>query len=637
MYLSKKSIKLLGLLLILVCTLVRCETQQIAAWRQQKNYAVNALYRHADAASGVALLQKLADSGVTEAHADLLFARLLGTGMTQDLETVAKDSAALVQEGEARAHTTQALLLAHNFTKEPKENEELAIEALYHYTIAAVKGDPLGEIVLAGHYARKGDCDSAMYNYKKAANFAIREISEEIVMSVEVKPYVYKEDYPKGAPKPPSPIEFEYLANLARYGDAQAAFQIGAVLSSGVPGVAKDQKQAAIYLQQAAKGNNTQAMVALANLHLHKMIEPNYAEALKLIKTAFQYGEVGAMTALGRMYMYGLGSLRRNLVEAIHFLEISVANGHLEALYLLGVIYDGPDGPGNMEDAIRLWEIPASLGHVHSAFRLAEAYRKKMEKAPATTLKLGSSYDVSERLCQKAMPLYRLVAMAGEWRHLMEAAYLDFNSGLHTQALLKYLLLSDMGYSEAHVNAARLIDNHADQVYEDENAMSTQSLLSWKRAANSGSPVGHLKLGDLYYYRQDFRKAITYYENAGDLPEALFSLAYMVEWGEGSLANFNAAKTMYESLAEKHGEAQFPVTLTLARMEIFLFLNNTCGIDLYKTPVNDYVIALIDIENLENFTSKLFVNSDSSNWDLLVMALLLVLIFFMLVVRQNNH
>lgn len=636
MDLSKKYIKLLGVLLISLCSLVRCETQQLAAWRQQKNYAVNALYRHADAAAGVALLQKMADSGVTEAHADLLFARLLGTGVTQDLETVAKDSPALVKEGEARAHTTQALLLAHNLTRH-NENDELAIEALYHYTIAAVGGDPLAEVILAGHYARKGDCDSAMYNYKKAANVAIRDISEDVVMSVEVKAYVYKEDYPKGAPKPPSPIEIEYLANLARYGDARAAFQMGAVLSSGVPGVAKDPKQAAIYLQQAAKENNTLAMVALANLQLHRMIEPNYDEALKLIRTALNYGEVGAMTGLGRMYMYGLGKLRRNLLDAIHYLEISVANGHLEALYLLGVIYDGPDGPGNTEDAIKLWEIPASLGHVHSAFRLAEAYRKKMEETPATTLKLDNSYALSERLCQKAMPLYRLVAMAGEWRHLMEAAYLDFTSGLHTQALLKFLLLSDMGYPEAHVNAGRLIDNHADQVYEDENAVSTQSLLTWKRAANSGLPVGHLKLGDLYYYGQDFKKAITYYENAGDIPEALFSLAYMVEWGEGTQANINAARTMYQVLAEEHGEAQIPVTLTLARMEIFTLINNTFGIDLYETPFKDYVIALIDIENWENLPSLLCVNFVSSNWDLLVMALLSLLIFFMVALMQNNQ
>ncbi|CAL4122515.1 unnamed protein product [Meganyctiphanes norvegica] len=641
MFSNTTKMKLLGILIIYVmCTVVRSETQQLTDWRQQKSYAVNALYRHADAATGVALLQKVADTGDTDANADLLFARLLGTGTSQDLNTVVKDSALLVQDGAARAHTTQALLLAHNLTNQIMTKDELAKEALSHYTIASVGGDPIAQTIIANHYDKMGDCDSAMYNYKKAANNAIQGVYEDLLISVEVTPYVYEEDYPKGAHRPPTPGEVEYLANLARYGDSKAAFQVGAVLSSGVPGVAKDSEQAAEFLQQAVKDNNTLAMVALANLQLRGVIEPNYDEALKLLRTAFQYGEMGAQTGLGRMYMYGLGGVRRDLQRAIFHLQTSITHGSLEALYLLGVIYDGPDGPGEMEDAMQLWELPAKLGHVHSAFRLAEAYRKKMEKTPVTTLKLDD-FAVSELLCQKALPLYRLVAMAGEWRHLMEAAYLDFSSGLHNPALLKYLLLSDMGYPEAHVNAARLIDNHIDQVYEDQSSMATQSLLTWQRAADNGLPIGQLRLGDLHYYgqgvQQDFKKAIGYYEKAGNLPVAQFNLAYMMEWGEGTQLDLKKARTLYETLAENHEEAFIPTTLTIFRMDVYRQLNNTFGIDLYSKNFTEYASALIDIENGEIMFTVQYVNSVLSEWDWLLMILLSVFIFRMLTLRRNNN
>ena len=62
------------------------------------------------------------------------------------------------------------------------------------------------------------------------------------------------------------------------------------------------------------------------------------------------------------------------------------------------------------------------------------------------------------RSCHTAVELYKNVVERGRWSDLLMEAYADYRDGRVNEALIKYMLLADLGYEVAQSNAAFILD-----------------------------------------------------------------------------------------------------------------------------------------------------------------------------------
>lgn len=608
----------------IIVLVIKVRSGEVAEWRQQREKAVDALFHQQEAAWGVEVLQQAASQGNLDAQSDLTLAHLLGIGVTQDIAGAAASSSSLVSVGGARAHTTQALLLSHNLTGSSLTQQERQNQAVSHYLLAAINKDPLAQIMVGGHYWSGGDCEAALQYLRRAATTVADTVSDEAKSRTPPR-YIWDEDDTTLMTyQIPSLDEFQFLEYSAMTGDHEAALRAAIILYKGVPDVGYDPVRAAEYLRQAAEANITTAMVMLAAMHLHNTVTPDRDDTLDLLQTALAFGDKTAHTYLGLLYLKGYGDVPKNLGKAKKHLQQGIKMGSVEAFYLLGKLYEDPDSSGSVEEAMMMWEVSAMFGHVPSAFKVAENYWQKMTKTAFTIVK-DSTSALAENWCHKALPLYRMTALSGSWQYLQEAAYDDYRRGLYSSALLKYLLLSDMGYTSAHVNAGRLLDSGVTGVYSSVEAAQSEALKVWQRAADAGVAAGQLRLGDMYYYGQgvpqDVIAAAQHYSDAAKMgsAQAMFNMANMKEWGQGVSQNITNARMLYEAALEASPDAYVPVGLALFRMNLLLAVNSTLGLDIYATNW------------LPRKRSNLFSSLDAllPAWDVALMVVLAIVIVVM--------
>ncbi|XP_042863614.1 protein sel-1 homolog 1-like isoform X1 [Penaeus japonicus] len=619
-----------GLISLLILT-VSVYGGELTKWQNQREEAVFALFRPQDASRGALILQQAASQGNVDAESDLTLAMLLGMGVPQDLDAAAKSSSALVDGGGARAHTTMGLLLAHNLTGTEMSEEKRQSQALSHYILAAMNNDPIAQILAGWHYLKVGDCDAALQYFRRAALAVIPAVPEEMVLPDSPR-YVWPEDDSFGEAGRMTLDEFHFVELMAQHGDADAALKTAVFLYRGIPGLPRDLHKAAGYLRQAVKENSTSAMVMLSSILLRHNIPDVEENVVDLLQTALDFGEKSAHAYLGLLYLNGFRDVPKDLAKAKFHLTQGVLHGIAEAFYLLGSLYEEEESGGKSDEAIALWQVSASVGHVPSAFRVAERYWQELHRVSTNA---DTTAVFAQALCHSAVSMYRKVALSGDWHHLLESAYEDYINGYAATALMKYLLMSDLGYPSAHVNAGRLLDSGSDGIYKTEEALQHQAVKVWQKAADTGTATGFLRLGDIHYYGQgvpqDLTLALMYYNNASMLGSAhgLFNAAQMVEWGEGVMQNVTQAREMYESAQELSDDAYVPITLALARMDLFLRLNATFGLDLYA--VNWSLPSF-----KEQWDHSFLLDTSMPAWDIILMIVLGVIIVGMVAVRARS-
>ena len=62
------------------------------------------------------------------------------------------------------------------------------------------------------------------------------------------------------------------------------------------------------------------------------------------------------------------------------------------------------------------------------------------------------------RSCHTAVELFKNVVERGRWSNQLMEAYADYRDGRVDEALVKYMLLADLGYEVAQSNAAFILD-----------------------------------------------------------------------------------------------------------------------------------------------------------------------------------
>ncbi|XP_076034657.1 HMG-coA reductase degradation 3 [Oratosquilla oratoria] len=579
------------------------------------------------------------------AQGQLALARLLGTGVEQSLSRADKESLELAALGVPQAHLTQALLLAHNLSQPRLETEVRAKEALGHYAIAGIMGDPMAQLVMGIHYAQdKDDCDAALRHMSSAARTAIRYVSEEDIFLPEIQSdYVWPDDNPRSGRDGKVPLEEVQLVEyLSVGGNADAAFQAAFYLYAGTGGREPDLRAAERHLKRAASLNNTDALVFLANLQLREKLVPDReTQPYQLLTRALEQGNPTAHVGLAKLYMYGLGGQRKDFSSAMYHLEKAMGAGIVEAFYLVGVLNHGQ---GFSREAATAWEIPAFLGHVHSAFRLASHHHQVYDGAGSPHTRGQDLSLGTQELCRRAVSLYRRVAMAGPWRNLIPLAHNDYENDRFSAALAKYLLLSDMGYNIAHVNAARILEEEGEEegpgeVYTHRSAVCHSIRNMWERAAEEDNVIGYRRLADMNYYgledvvHRNLTEALRLYLRAaskGDA-QAAFGAAYMYERGEGSEGgrNLTEARRLYEGAAGMSPDAEVPVALALAKMNLYLTLNRSLGLDVYALNASS------TLNTLEYSVRRWRKSLVDLPLDVVVMIALAIFIIVLIAVRRR--
>lgn len=232
--------------------------------------------------------------------------------------------------------------------------------------------------------------------------------------------------------------------------------------------------------------------------------------------------------------------------------------------------------------AAKYYNLAAQSGHILAIYNLAQMH------ATGTGMM---------RSCTAAVELYKSVAERGRWGLLLSEAYTHYQEKRYSNALIIYLLLSELGYEAAQSNAAFMLERGeiGEQVYAllnasnvTPNSMLSKALQQWSRSASQGYSPARVRLGDYYYYGwgtgKDYTHAATQYRVASETnrnAQAMFNLAYMHENGLGLKQDLHLAKRFYDMAAETSNDARVPVALALVKLQLVSYFK---GVGLLGGP-----------------------------------------------------
>merc|ERR1711970_820098 len=448
-------------------------------------------------------------------------------------------------------------------------------QALLHYTFGAFGGSNWAQMALGYRYwsgmGVATSCEKALDYYRRVAQAVAAEVSfsgGQTLQRIRLQDELDSGGHSGGLLDNDL---IEYYQLLADKGDVQAQVGLGRLHYQGGRGGAMDQHKALNYFQQAADAGNAVAMAFLGKMYLEggEAVAQNNETALKYFKKAAEQSWVDGQLHLGNMYYNGWG-VRKDFKMAIKYFNLASQAGHVLAFHNLADMH--ATGTGML------------------------------------------------RSCPTAVELYKNVAERGKWGELMMEAHADYRRGRYDEALLKYLLLAELGYEVAQSNAAYILDRKETELYNAEE-MWKRALVYWSRAAAQGYSAARVRLGDYYYYGWgtgiDYEQAASHYRIASEQQnnaQAMFNLGYMHELGLGMKRDIHLAKRFYDMAAETSVDAKVPVALALAKL--------AC------------VFAVRNMEELKILIGPETWDTLELYWDLYLLTLLLGLLGLVMVLRR---
>ena len=255
--------------------------------------------------------------------------------------------------------------------------------------------------------------------------------------------------------------------------------------------------------------------------------------------------------------------------------------------------------------AIKYFNLASQSGHLLAFYNLADMH------ATGTGML---------RSCPTAVELYKNVAERGKWGELMMEAHADHKKGRTDEALMKYLILAELGYEVAESNVAYILDKKETEIFEEEELWK-RALVYWTRAAAQGYSAARVRLGDYYYYGlgtdRDYETAAFHYRIASETQnnaQAMFNLGYMHELGYGMRQDIHLAKRFYDMAAETSVDAKVPVALALAKLGMIFVVKNW---EEYKVVISPETWATLELY-----------------WDMYLLTVLIGLLAILLLMRR---
>lgn len=555
------------------------------------------------------MMSRAAEMGHPEAKVALAWARLAGRHFRQDPERARSLFEEVAQTGHPQGQFGQGFLFATGTTVNSSQ-----AKALLHYTFGAFGGSAWAQMALGYRYwsgmGVATSCEKALDYYRRVAQTVAADVSfsgGQSIQRIRLQDEIESSAYSSGILDNDL---IEYYQLLADKGDVQAQLGLGQLHYQGGRGVETDHRLAMHYFQQAADAGNPMAMSFLGKMYLDgsDVLVQNNDTAFLYFKKAADQGNPVGQSGLGLMYLHGKG-VERDYKKAFDFFRKAAEQSWVDGQLQLGnMYYNGWGVARDYKMATKYFNLASQSGHILAFYNLAD-----MHATGTGTL----------RSCQTAVELYKNVAERGRWGEWMMEAYTDYRRGRTDEALMKYLVLAELGYEVAQSNVAFILDRKETLLF-DADEQWKRALVYWTRAAAQGYSAARVRLGDYYYYGlgtdQDYETAAFHYRIASEQQnnaQAMFNLGYMHELGHGMRQDIHLAKRFYDMAAETSVDAKVPVALALAKLGLIFAWMNWKD---YKITVSPETLA-----NLELY------------WDIYLLVMLIGVLSLVMMVRRPRH
>lgn len=421
-----------------------------------------------------------------------------------------KEAERLLGEAETARHPTARFMRAER-TLRDYDDPALVAGAVQTLAELARQGDAraharLGEIYDAGVLVEK-DSRLSEYHYRQAALRGDTEAEKTWTTKYPKTSHSYSVYLKARDLASTTPILAK--AMLDQVGPRNLFVtnaRIGELYIAGL-GPHSDPIKAEPFLKSGALGGDVEAAYLLGKVLLEKKTLGIGYDALKLMEVGADVGNIpDAQYLLGKA-LKSKGTAER--IRAANFLTRASKQGHPDAMYELGLMYEGGSTvPKLPYKALSLYEQAASQGHEKASYRLAQYYHWGGG---------GREIDYS-----KAMELYEA---AGP-------------KNMPARTAIGQLFESGNGVPVDLERAAKLYAEAA----EGGNARA-QYLLAW--AYQHGRGVG-----------KDDAQAIAWYRKAAmqNLASPQLYLAQMLEKGEGAPKNLEESLSWYIIAAERKAD-----------------------------------------------------------------------------------
>lgn len=521
-------------------------------------------------------MSRSADLGNTDAKLKIAFAKLAGIFYDLDLESSKAAFEEFANHGEPEAQMGLGFLYATGTMYNSSQ-----AKALLYYTFAAFGGSPWAQMAVGYRYwsgmGVATSCEKALDYYRRVAQSVAEEVSFSggaTIQRARLQDEIENGGYTSGILDNDL---IEYYQLLAEKGDVQAQVGLGQLHYQGGRGIQMDHRQALNYFTQAAESGNAVAMAFLGKMYLEgsDVVQQNNDTAFAYFKKAADLGNPVGQSGLGLMYLYGKG-VNKDPKKAFEFFKKAADQNWVDGQLQLGnMYYNGLGVAPDYKMAVKYFNLASQSGHILAFYNLADMH------ATGTGML---------RSCPTAVELYKNVAERGRWGELMMDAHSDYRKGRHDEALMKYLILAELGYEVAQSNAAFILDRKESTLYDSEE-MWKRALVYWTRAAAQGYSAARVRLGDYYYYgwgtEVDFETAAYHYRIASEQQnnaQAMFNLGYMHELGHGMKQDIHLAKRFYDMAAETSADAKVPVALALAKLGFIFAIKNWESLTVTLSP-----------------------------------------------------
>lgn len=243
-------------------------------------------------------------------------------------------------------------------------------EALSWREKAAEAGDIQAQLLIAQQYfagiGTLKDVKNAIHWYNLAAENGNTEAQYQLAEFFEVGTDGVRKNLSTA---------FYWYKKAAEADNVDAILKVGKMYDSGI-GTSQNVDKAVYWYEKAAKRNYIDAMFALANIYLY-----NYRDIEKCISTYETILELTRnnklkaliMTKLGEFYSLGIG-VKKDSYKAMYYYRDAVANGSVDAAYLLGNIYLNQKNYTIPKRAIEVFLLGACGGNIACQKKLAELY-----------------------------------------------------------------------------------------------------------------------------------------------------------------------------------------------------------------------------------------------------------------------
>lgn len=232
----------------------------------------------------------------------------------------------------------------------------------------------------------------------------------------------------------------------------------------------------------------------LGNTHL--LYEPNFEKAIDCYKKAAELKHSMAITSLGHMYKHGNECLKKDVEKARQYYKDAVDLGNLDAMASLA---RDLHSQGEHEEALKIQNKAARLGHKHSNRALGELYEKGIDGVVADPEKATEFYQKAiEQGDPEAMVFYaRMLYKHDPLKNLDEI------SALYEEAMK--LGSIDAMYELEDLNSRIGLSGHFSA---EEVSIERKRLLNERLLINPDDYIAKLELGIIYRKEHNYFRAI---------------------------------------------------------------------------------------------------------------------------------